>query len=192
MVRSFDRCAGRAGAGAGLAASVQGGFAAVKGKAGTRGSDVMRILGVDNGEAVIGLAVSDETGRIAQGLSALRRRGSGDHLEAIAEIAHERAVGEIVVGLPKNMDGTIGPAAQAAEAFAQALGSRTGLPVHLWDERLTTRQAERAMIAAGVRRAKRRAALDVAAATLILQGFLDHRALASPAPEDGIDSAEDV
>ncbi len=153
----------------------------------------MRILGVDYGEAVIGLAVSDETGRIAQGLLPLRRkgppRGGKDQVEAVAEIARGQEVGEIVVGLPKNMDGSLGPAARAAEAFAQALGSRTGLPVHLWDERLTTRQAERAMIAAGVRRAKRRAALDVAAATLILQGFLDHRALAA-APPGGPDDSD--
>jgi putative Holliday junction resolvase len=146
----------------------------------------MRVLGVDYGEAVIGLAVSDETGRFAQGLMAVRRKGSPrrseDQMEAIAEIARGEAVAEIVVGLPKNMDGSLGPAARAAEAFARALGDRTGLPVHLWDERLTTRQAERAMIAAGVRRAKRRAALDVAAATLILQAFLDHRALAAASP----------
>ena len=159
----------------------------------TIGPGVMRILGVDYGEAVIGLAVSDEMARIAQGLTSLRRRGGpggrqpADCVEAIAEIARGREVGEIVVGLPKNMDGPLGPAAQAAQVFAQALESRTGLPVHLWDERLTTRQAERAMIAAGVRRSKRRAALDVAAATLILQGFLDHRTLASPAAQSGWD-----
>jgi putative Holliday junction resolvase len=152
----------------------------------------MRILGVDYGEAVIGLAVSDETGRIAQGLSSLRRRGpggqeAGGQVQAIAEIAQTKEVGEIVVGLPKSLDGSLGPAAQAAQAFAQAVGRRTGLPVHLWDERLTTRQAERAMIAAGVRRSKRRAALDMAAATLILQGFLDHRTLASPPAQPGSD-----
>lgn len=177
---------------------MQGDPPAVKGIVETDGRGVMRILGVDYGEAVIGLAVSEETGRIAQGLWALRRRGgpggreAADHMEAIAEIAQGREVGEIVVGLPKNMDGTLGPAAQAAQAFAQALGSRTGLPVHLWDERLTTRQAERAMIAAGVRRNKRRAALDVAAATLILQGFLDHRTLASPAAQPGWDPPEEA
>lgn len=150
-----------------------------------------RLLGIDYGEATIGLAVSDETGVIAQGLWALRRRGGGADLETIAGLASERQVGAIVVGHPKNMDGTIGPSAQAAEAFARALGDRTGLPVHLWDERLTTRQAERAMIHAGVRRAKRRAALDVAAATLILQGFLDHRALAAAAREAGEDAPAD-
>jgi putative pre-16S rRNA nuclease len=172
---------------------VQGGRLGVKGNSGTVwGCGAVRVLGVDYGEAVIGLAVSDETGRIAQGLLALRRKGpsrSGeDPLEAIAGIAHGREVGEIVVGLPKNMDGSLGPAARAAEAFALGLGSRTGLPVHLWDERLTTRQAERAMIAAGLRRAKRRAALDVAAATLILQGFLDHRVLAAAPPGGPADS----
>ncbi len=147
-------------------------------------------MGVDYGEAVIGLAVSDETGQIAQGLSALRRRGGGADLDAIAALARTREVTAIVVGHPRNMDGTIGPSAQAAEAFARALGDRTGLPVHLWDERLSTRQAERAMIAAGVRRARRRAALDVAAATLILQGFLDHRSLGASRSGDGDASAD--
>jgi len=146
---------------------------------------VTRLLGVDYGEASIGLAVSDETGQIAQGLCALRRRAGGAGVEAIAGLARERQVVAIVVGHPKNMDGSIGPSAQAAEAFARALGDRTGLPVHLWDERLTTRQAERLMVDAGVRRAKRRTVLDVAAATLILQGFLDHRALAGPQPDRG-------
>ncbi|HEY7678148.1 MAG TPA: Holliday junction resolvase RuvX [Candidatus Methylomirabilis sp.] len=150
-----------------------------------------RVLGVDYGEATIGLAVSDETGLIAQGLRALRRRGVGADLETIAGLARDREVGAIVVGHPKNMDGTIGPSAQAAEAFARALGDLTGLPIHLWDERLSTRQAEREMIHAGVRRAKRRAALDVAAATLILQGFLDHRALAGPAHDAGEDAPGD-
>ncbi len=150
-----------------------------------------RLLGVDYGEATIGLAVSDDTGLIAQGLSALRRRRGGADLEAIAALARERGVGAIVVGHPKNMDGSIGPSAQAAEAFARALGDRTGLPVHLWDERLSTRQAERAMIQAGVRRARRRAALDVAAAILILQGFLDHRALTASGPHPGGEARTD-
>jgi putative Holliday junction resolvase len=153
---------------------------------------VTRLLGIDYGEVTIGLAVSDETGLIAQGLRALRRQGGGADLKTIAGLAHERQVGAIVVGHPKNMDGTIGPSAQAAEAFGRALGDLTGLPVHLWDERLSTRQAERAMIDAGVRRAKRRAVLDVAAATLILQGFLDHRALAAAPHDAGEDAPGDA
>jgi len=172
--------------------SLPGDPGAVKGNPAAGGAGVRRLLGIDYGEATIGLAVSDETGLIAQGVQALRRRGGGADLEAIAGLARERQVGAIVMGHPKNMDGTIGPSAQAAEAFARALGDLTGLPVHLWDERLSTRQAERAMIHAGVRRAKRRAALDVAAATLILQGFLDHRALAAAPHDSGEDEAADA
>lgn len=148
----------------------------------------MRLLGVDYGEASIGLALSDELGTIAQGLMVLRRGHGPPALEAIADLVRARQVGAIVVGLPKNMDGSIGPSARAAEAFARELGVRTGLPVHLWDERLTTRQAERALIAAGVRRARRRAALDVGAATLILQGFLDHLAMAASESEGNRDA----
>jgi putative Holliday junction resolvase len=171
--------------------SLPGDARAVKGNPSAGGAGVTRLLGIDYGEVTIGLAVSDETGLIAQGLRALRRQGGGADLETIAGLAHERQVGAIVVGHPKNMDGTIGPSAQAAETFARALGDLTGLPVHLWDERLSTRQAERAMIHAGVRRAKRRAALDVAAATLILQGFLDHRALAAAPHDAGEDAPGD-
>lgn len=163
----------------------------VKGNPAAGGGGVTRLMGVDYGEAVIGLAVSDETGQIAQGLSALRRRGGGGDLDAIADLARGREVAAIVVGHPRNMDGSIGPSAQAAEAFARALGDRTGLPVHLWDERLSTRQAERVMIEAGVRRARRRAALDVAAAILILQGFLDHRALAASGSDTGEGASAD-
>jgi len=175
--------------------SVPGGERNVKGNPAGGGWGVMRLLGVDYGEATIGLALSDELGMIAQGLMALRRRRSPADLEAIADLARQREVGAIVVGLPKNMDGSIGPSARAAEAFARDLADRTGLPIHLWDERLTTRQVERVMIAAGVRRAKRRAVLDVGAATLILQGFLDHLAMEAseggpgpaPAPSSGGD-----
>jgi putative Holliday junction resolvase len=146
----------------------------------------MRFLGVDYGEARIGLAVSDETGAIAQGLTTVRRRGAGD-VEAVAATARGREAGAIVVGLPKNMDGTLGPQAQAAERFARALGETSGLPIYFWDERLSTRQAEREMIAAGVRRARRKAVIDMAAAVLILQGFLDRRALAAAEAVDGRD-----
>ena len=145
----------------------------------------MRWLGVDYGEAKIGLALSDETGTIAQGLALIRRKGDASDVETVIATARERGAAAIVFGLPKNMDGTLGPAAAAAQRFAAALEERSGLPVHLWDERLTTRQAERAMIDAGVRRARRKAALDMAAATLILQGFLDHRALTGGESRDG-------
>ena len=171
--------------------SLPGDPPAVKGNSATDGASVRRLLGVDYGEATIGLAVSDETGLIAQGLTALRRRGGSRDFEAIAALVRERQVGAIVVGHPRNMDGTIGPAAQAAESFARALGDRTGLPVHLWDERLSTRQAERAMIQAGVRRARRRSAVDVVAAILILQNFLDHRGLAASSGRPGGDAPAD-
>ena len=134
-----------------------------------------KILAVDWGRAVLGLAVSDELGLTAQGLLSLARAGEAADLAAIEAHVRQLGVREIVVGLPKNMDGTLGPSAEAAKAFAATLGERLGMPVHLWDERLTTLAAERTLIHAGVRRRARRSVVDQVAATLILQGFLDRK-----------------
>ncbi len=134
-----------------------------------------KILAVDWGEAVLGLAVSDDLGLIAHGLPSLRRRDEARDVAAIAEYARRLGIEAIVVGLPKNMDGSLGPSAEAAQAFAGVLRERLGLPVHLWDERLTTLAADRALLGAGLRRRARRAAVDQVAAMMILQGFLDRR-----------------
>jgi putative holliday junction resolvase len=134
-----------------------------------------RILAVDWGKVRLGLAVSDELGLIARGLGALPAGKPAQALDAIAEQVRTLEVTAIVVGLPRNMDGTDGPSAEKARAFARAVKDRVGLPVHLWDERLTTLAAERQLIAEGVRRRRRRAVVDSMAATLILQGFLDRQ-----------------
>jgi len=134
-----------------------------------------KILAVDWGWARIGLAVSDDLGLTAQGLGTFPRVSETQALDAIATHVHALGVEAVVVGLPRNMDGSDGPSAEAARAFAQALEERFRLPVHLWDERLTTLAAERMLVGAGVRRRARRGLVDQVAATLILQGFLDRQ-----------------
>ncbi len=134
-----------------------------------------KTLAVDWGRARLGLAVSDDLGITAQAVGSLPRVDEARDLEAIEERVRQLGVEEIVVGLPKNMDGTLGPSAQAAQALAEALHARLGLPVHLWDERLSTLAAERTLVGAGLRRRARRSVVDQVAATIILQGFLDRR-----------------
>ena len=134
-----------------------------------------KILAVDWGRATLGLAVSDDLGLTAQGLASLSRVSETQDVEAIGTYIRSLGVGAIVVGLPKNMDGSLGPSADAARAFAQVLHERLDVPVHLWDERLTTLAAERTLIGAGVRRRARRAVVNQVAAAMILQGFLDHQ-----------------
>ncbi|MBI2001226.1 MAG: Holliday junction resolvase RuvX [candidate division NC10 bacterium] len=134
-----------------------------------------KILAVDWGRATLGLAVSDDLGLTAQGLTSLPRVGETKDVEAIGAFVRDLGIEAIVVGLPKNMDGSLGPSADAAQTFARALHDRLGVPVHLWDERLTTLAAERTLVSAGMRRRARRAVVDQVAATMILQGFLDRQ-----------------
>src|ERR671910_150010 len=108
-----------------------------------------RVLGVDVGTARVGLALSDPAGITAQPLEVIEGAGPSGFAAAVAERARELEVEEIVVGIPLRMDGARGPAAEAAEAFARSLEDASGLPVHRWDERLSTKEAERAMRAAG-------------------------------------------
>lgn len=136
---------------------------------------MIKTLAVDWGRARLGLAVSDDLGVTAQGLTSLPRIGETKDVEALAAYIRDLGIGAIVVGLPKNMDGSLGPSAEAAQAFARALRERLRIPVHLWDERLTTRAAERTLIGAGMRRRARRGVVDQMAATMILQGFLDRQ-----------------
>lgn len=132
-----------------------------------------RYLGVDFGSRRIGLAVSDELGITAQALPTLEARTEDDALAAIRGLIDRYGVQEVIVGLPKNMNGTLGPAAEKALAFARRLEEGGPAKVTMWDERLTSRAAERLLIEADVRRAKRKRAIDQLAAVLILQGFLD-------------------
>lgn len=136
----------------------------------------MRTMGLDYGSKTVGVAVSDPMGITAQGIEIIRREKENhmrSTLRRIHELVNEYEVGTIVVGNPKNMNGTSGERAEAAKAFAETLKQRTALPVVLWDERLTTVEAEKTMMAAGVRREDRKKYVDKIAAVLILQGYLD-------------------
>ena len=136
----------------------------------------MRILGLDYGSRTCGVAVCDPLGITAQGLETIVRREENKlrrTLARIAELAEEYQAERIVLGLPLNMDDTMGPRAQKTLLFKEQLERRTGLPVVLRDERLTTVEAEEVLIEAGVRREHRKQYVDKLAAVLILQGDLD-------------------
>lgn len=132
----------------------------------------MRIMGLDFGERTIGVAVSDALLLTAQGIKTIRR--SKKELEELRGIIQEYEVHEIVLGYPKNMNGTLGPRAQMTEEFASVLKEEFGLGLILWDERLSTVGAQRSLIEADVSRAKRKQVIDKMAAVFILQGYLDY------------------
>jgi putative Holliday junction resolvase len=132
-----------------------------------------RLIGIDGGTKRLGLAISDVTRMIASPLGTIvRRKFSRDAADLLALVAEHR-VGGLVLGLPANLDGSEGPRAQATRAFARNLNAVSPLPVLLWDERLTTVEAERMLIAADASRQRRSEVIDKVAATLILQGALD-------------------
>jgi len=133
----------------------------------------MRMMGLDIGTKNIGVALSDESGTLAQGKEVIRRTGDEKAIARIKEIAEEYKVKEIVLGLPLCMNGTIGERAKDSARFAEKLELRTGLQVRLWDERFSTREAEKAMLEASVRREKRKKVVDKLAAQIILQSYLD-------------------
>lgn len=138
----------------------------------------MRIMGLDFGAKTVGVAISDPLLITAQGIEIIRRERENKLRQTLARIEQlivEYEVTEIVLGLPKNMNDTLGERAELSLAFRDKLERRTGLPVTMWDERLTTVAAERAMIEAGLRREERAAHVDKIAACLILQGYLDSR-----------------
>lgn len=137
----------------------------------------MRIMAVDLGLARTGLAISDEGERLAAPIGTVAERDSARLLERVAQQAQQHGAGMIVVGHPKNMDGTCGESAQRAEAFADALSERTGLEVALWDERMTTMAAIGYLNSSDVRGKKRKNVIDTVAATVILDGFLESRRL---------------
>lgn len=135
----------------------------------------MKLLGLDYGDRRIGVALSDAFGWTAQGIEVIQRREDDSHLQRIAELAKLHEAEEVVVGLPKNMNGTIGPRGELCIEFAESLRELLGLPVHLWDERLTTVSAERTLLEADVSRKKRKQVVDKIAAGLILQNYLDSK-----------------
>lgn len=140
----------------------------------------MRIMGLDYGSKTVGVAVSDAMLLTAQGVEIIRRKDENklrQTLARIEELIGEYGVEEIVLGLPKNMNDTMGPRVEATLEFQEKLERRTGLPVHTWDERLTTVAADRTMMEAGIRREHRKEYVDMIAATLILQGYLDRRGM---------------
>ncbi|MWC30485.1 Holliday junction resolvase RuvX [Paenibacillus sp. MMS18-CY102] len=136
----------------------------------------MRIMGLDYGDRNIGVAVSDAFGWTAQGTGVVQKKRNGGEFDEIAQLVKDHEVSEIVVGLPKNMNGSVGPRGEICMAFAEDLQQKLNLPVHLWDERLTTVAAERTLLEADVSRKKRKLVVDKLAATFILQNYLDSKA----------------
>jgi len=139
------------------------------------------LLGLDPGTKTIGVAVSDGLRVAATALTTIRRRKFAQDVEKLAEIASERDITGVVIGLPLNMDGSEGPRAQSARAFAGNVANALGLPVALWDERLTTAAARRTLLEADVSRKRRARVIDSLAAQYILQGALDRLASARAA-----------
>ena len=137
----------------------------------------MRILGLDYGSKTVGVAVSDPLGLTAQGVETIWRKQENklrQTLARIEELISEYQVERIVLGYPKNMNNTIGERAEKSLEFQQMLERRTGLPVIMWDERLTTVAADRSMMETGIRRENRKEYVDEIAAIFILQGYLDY------------------
>ena len=133
----------------------------------------MRILALDHGSKRIGVAVSDETKTIAQPLEFIPAEPFADFLERLKKLLVEKEIDLILVGLPRNMDGSYGPAALKVQAFVAVLKMVITVPIKTWDERLTSAQANKILIQANVRRAKRKEKVDKMAAAILLQSYLD-------------------
>lgn len=139
----------------------------------------MRILGLDYGSKTVGVAVSDPLGFTAQGVEIIRRKSENKMRQTLArieELIAQYQVEEIVLGLPKNMNNTLGDRAEKSLELKETLERRAGLPVVMWDERLTTVSANRVLMETGVRRENRKEHVDEIAAVFILQGYLDYLA----------------
>ena len=134
-----------------------------------------RIMGLDVGDKTIGIAVSDIMGITAQGITTVKRIGKKKDIEELKAIIAERQVNKIVSGLPKNMNGTLGPQGDKVIKFCELLQESTGIKVEYWDERLSTVAAERTLIEGNVRRENRKSVIDMVAASIILQGYLDRQ-----------------
>lgn len=133
----------------------------------------MRIIGLDVGDRTIGVAISDPLGYTAQGITTVRRKSIDYDVEEIKKICDEYGVDTILSGLPKNMNGTLGPQSEKVKEFCTILSDKLNLPLKYWDERLTTVAATRAMLESDMSRNKRKKIVDKLAATYILQGYLD-------------------
>lgn len=135
----------------------------------------MRIMGLDIGDKTIGVAVSDPLGLTAQGVTVIKRSGPEEDLRRLAQLIEEYEVELVVLGLPKNMNGTLGPQGEKVLAFRDILEKELQIPTVLQDERWSTIEAERLLLHAGVSRAKRKKVIDKMAAGVILQSYLDSR-----------------
>lgn len=135
----------------------------------------MRILAIDYGDAHTGIAVSDPTGLLAGFTTTIHSRRQEVVVEQIRALAEAHGAEELVLGHPRNMDGSLGPRAEKAEALAEILKASTGLPVVLWDERRTTIDAHQILMGAGKNAKKRKKTVDAVAASLILEGYLTYR-----------------
>lgn len=140
----------------------------------------MRILGIDYGRRRFGLALSDETGTLASPLAPRIRTDESADLSFLCGLTIKRRVERIVIGLPLLMDGTCGEMADEVLAFAKALSAECSVPVDTFDERLTSREAERVLVQADFSRARRRKLRDSVSAVLILQGYLDRQRADAP------------
>jgi putative Holliday junction resolvase len=134
---------------------------------------ILRILGLDVGKKTIGVAISDPLGFTAQGLTTIRRTKKEQDIQEIKKFCDEYDVKVIVIGLPKNMNGTIGPSGEITMAFGKLIEEELKIEIKFWDERLTTVAAHKAMIEADLSRSKRKKIVDKVASTYILQGYLD-------------------
>ena len=134
-----------------------------------------RIMGLDIGDKTIGVAVSDLMGLTAQGVKTVKRVGKKKDIEELKAIIKERQVTKIVSGLPKNMNGTLGPQGEKVIKFCELLEQETGIKIEYCDERLSTVAAERTLIQGNVRRENRKGVIDMVAAVIILQGYLDRQ-----------------
>ena len=134
-----------------------------------------RVLALDHGERRIGVAISDELGMIAQPLEFISADPEQAALDRIHSLVTQRSVGMVLVGMPRNMDGSYGPAAEKVKAFVERLKPSLAVPIRLWDERLTSVQANRALREVGVRGSKRKGRIDATAAAILLQSYLDSR-----------------
>ncbi|NYE56423.1 Holliday junction resolvase RuvX [Carboxydothermus ferrireducens] len=135
----------------------------------------MKVLGLDVGDKKIGVALSDELGLTAQGLTVIYRTSLKKDLEEIKKIIDLHHVTEVVIGYPRNMNGTAGPRAELVERFAWELYKFTGIKPVFWDERLSTVEAEKLLISGDISRRKRKKVIDKLAATLILSGYLNYK-----------------
>ena len=140
----------------------------------------MRLLGLDVGDKRVGIALSDESATLASGLDTLERVGPRKDLKAIAALVRQHGVSDVVVGLPRNLDGSLGPQAQKVLQFMDELRPVVKVPFVSWDERFTSAMATQTLIEAGVSRRGRKGVVDKVAATLILQSYLDYLKVADP------------